>query len=77
VHLDTVLKFQAGQSNPLAPDRRDALSYIGGEAANNVGQASRLPRRQEQCQDAPAVVSISPCCWSLTTKRIEACMMLG
>jgi hypothetical protein len=33
VHLDIVLKFQVRPRIPLGPDRLEALSYAGGEAA--------------------------------------------
>jgi hypothetical protein len=45
VHLITVLKFRMRRQNPVCPDRRNALSYLGGKAAAKQGSASRLPLR--------------------------------
>ncbi len=46
MHLDGIPNFQSCPRKPFNPDRRDALSYLGGAAASKVGQASRLPSRK-------------------------------
>ena len=38
---------------PLGPDRRDALSYVGGGAAHHVGLASRLPNHKNSVEMHP------------------------
>ena len=38
---------------PLGPDRRDALSYVGGGAARHVGLASRLPNHKNRVEMHP------------------------
>jgi hypothetical protein len=53
VPLDIVLKFQVRPGIPLGPDRLEALSYAGGEAAAKQGSASRLPCDQNSFKMHP------------------------